>query len=66
MARMPGWESECRESKTACRKLTGTTGLGVPDDISQMSDTSVKGRGVAFRMRDVVDDCNLCRSGSFC
>ena len=66
MAHMPGWESECRESKTAHRKLTGTTGLGVPDDISQMSDTSMKGRGVVFRLRDVVDDYNLCRSGSLC
>ena len=66
MAHMPGWESECRESKTSRQKLTRTTGLGVPGDISQMSDTPVKGRVVAFRLRDVVDDCNLCRSGSLC
>ena len=66
MVRMPGRESECSESETASRKLTGTTGLVVPDDISQISDASVKVRGVAFRLRGEVDDCNLCSPGSLC
>ena len=63
VARMPGWESECMESMTACQKLTGTMSLGIANLMtSQISDESMKSR----KLRDEVDDCNLWRSGSLC
>lgn len=37
MAQIPGWESECKEWKTARWKSFGTKGLAVPVLVSQTS-----------------------------
>ena len=54
VALMPGWDRECRLSKTCRRKPGGMYGLGVPVDTSQRRVVVVVGMGTSWRRSDVV------------
>ena len=62
MARMPGWDKECRMSKTVRLNDCGTYGRGVPVLISQSKVASDVGNGTG---RSWSED-ELSRSGSSC
>ena len=64
IARTPGWERECSESKTARLNLAGTTGRGMPVDVSQMTVVSDVCAGTEVSFNDEVVDSNSLISGS--
>ena len=62
MARMPGWDKECRMSKTVRLNDCGTYGCGVPVLISQSKVVSNVGTGTAQGWSEK----ELSSSGSSC
>ena len=59
VARIPGWDSECSELKTARRIFVGTKGRGTPVEVSLTIVDSDRDNGISLRNREEGEERRL-------
>ena len=64
VARIPGWDSECSELKTARRNFVGTKGRGTPVEVSHTIVDSDRDSGISLRTREEGEERRLWSSVS--
>ena len=56
VARIPGYDIECRASRTLCRNYDGMKGRRTLVEVSHTKVESVVGKGMSFRIREEGED----------